>query len=70
VRWTPTWVTLSMTRPGVTAATGATAGGPRRSRRRLAVPPLDAVYPVVFIDAVRVEIRDGYVVNRSKSSQA
>jgi transposase-like protein len=26
--------------------------------------PLDAVYPVVFIDAIRVKIRDGNVVNR------
>ncbi|MCE7006956.1 IS256 family transposase [Kibdelosporangium philippinense] len=27
--------------------------------------PLDAVYPVVFIDAIRVKIRDGQVANRS-----
>ncbi len=26
--------------------------------------PLDAVYPVVFVDAIRVKIRDGNVVNR------
>jgi hypothetical protein len=26
--------------------------------------PLDPVYPVVFIDAIRVKIRDGNVVNR------
>src|SRR5690606_19579694 len=26
--------------------------------------PLDSVYPVIFIDAIRVKIRDGNVVNR------
>src|SRR5262245_44453246 len=26
--------------------------------------PLDAIYPVVFVDAIRVKIRDGNVVNR------
>jgi transposase-like protein len=26
--------------------------------------PLDAVYPVVFIDAIHVEVRDGQVSNR------
>jgi putative transposase len=29
--------------------------------------PLDAVYPVIFIDAVNVKIRDGNVANRSTS---
>jgi putative transposase len=26
--------------------------------------PLDPVYPVIFVDAIRVKIRDGNVVNR------
>ena len=26
--------------------------------------PLDAVYPVVFIDAIHVKVRDGQVANR------
>ena len=26
--------------------------------------PLDAVYPVIFIDAIQVKIRDGQVANR------
>lgn len=26
--------------------------------------PLDRVYPVVFIDAIRVKVRDGQVTNR------
>jgi transposase-like protein len=26
--------------------------------------PLDAIYPVVFIDAIHVKIRDGQVANR------
>jgi transposase-like protein len=26
--------------------------------------PLDPVYPVVFIDAIHVKIRDGHVANR------
>lgn len=26
--------------------------------------PLDAVYPVVFVDAIRVKIRGGQVANR------
>ena len=26
--------------------------------------PLDPVYPVIFIDAIRVKVRDGNVVNR------
>ena len=28
-------------------------------------PPLDQVYPVVFIDALMVKIRDGVVTNRA-----
>ncbi|GGU59053.1 hypothetical protein GCM10010178_59070 [Lentzea flava] len=30
----------------------------------MAEPPLDAVYPVIFIDAIHVKIRDGQVANR------
>jgi transposase-like protein len=31
--------------------------------------PLDPVYPVIFIDAIRVKIRDGNVVNRRSTSR-
>jgi putative transposase len=30
----------------------------------MAKPPLDPVYPVIFIDAIHVKIRDGQVANR------
>lgn len=31
----------------------------------MAEPALDAVYPVVFIDAIHVKVRDGQVTNKA-----
>lgn len=30
----------------------------------MAEPPLDPVYPVVFVDCIHVKVRDGQVANR------
>src|SRR5438105_8522468 len=50
----------STRRWAATVRTAVTAPAPRPWKNR----PLDRVYPVMFIDAIVVKVRDGQVVNR------
>jgi putative transposase len=50
----------SVSKTTITAITDRVIEGMNEWRNR----PLDAVYPVIFIDAINVKIRDGHVANR------